>query len=110
MIAANTHSMSTKQNNVGVPPTTPKAHQRASGTAQSLSIEGIKTVIALYGYGLTVQNELISSTGKVLATSIQITRGRLHVMGRGQLLFSGGTAQSIGQFLEKFYFASKTTI
>lgn len=62
--------------------------------------------LALYGFGLSNENNIILKNGNVSGLRVSKKGPRLHVRNRdsGVLYFSGA---KIGPFLEKFWYAKK---
>lgn len=68
-----------------------------------------RSSISDYDYGINDEGEVTRADGRSLANPVDLTikRGRLHILARnGKLLWTGGL-ESLPQFLERYWYASK---
>lgn len=61
-----------------------------------------------YGYSVNADGEFIRPDGKPAGAKVTESKGRMRIVGAdGELLFTGPGAQSVGKFLESYWYAEK---
>lgn len=64
-----------------------------------------------YGYGVDSDGVIVLRNGQRSQVAVRFRRGRMLVYGKGDtLLFTGKDPESLGEFLERFWFAVKKPV